>query len=93
MKVSVVEAPTYPTAEDIANAMANWLQGYLTEYTGQMTVTINQMGESMLIIGVLGIVAFVVSVAVLVAVFYVHRRVAELSEWGIRHESEHRKGG
>jgi hypothetical protein len=93
MKVSVVEAPTYPTAEDIANAMANWLQGYLTEYTGQMTVTINQMGESMLIIGVLGVVAFVVSVAVLVAVFYVHRRVAELSEWGIRHESEHRKGG
>jgi hypothetical protein len=93
MKVSVVEAPTYPTAEDIANAMANWLQSYLTEYTGQMTVTINQMGESMLIIGVLGVVAFVVSVAVLVAVFYVHRRVAELSEWGIRHESEHRKGG
>jgi hypothetical protein len=47
----------------------------------------------MLIIGVLGVIAFVVSVSVLVAVFYVYRRVAELSEWGIRHEAEHHKGG
>ena len=93
IKVSVVEAPTYPTAEDIANAMANWLQSYLSEYTAQQQATINQMGQAMLIIGVLGVIAFVVSVSVLVAVFYVYRRVAELSEWGLRHEAEHHKGG
>jgi len=92
-KVSVVEAPTYPTAEEIANAMANWLQSYLSEYTAQMTITIDKMGETTLVVGVLAVIGFVVSIAVLVAVFYVHRRVAELSEWGIRHESEHRKGG
>jgi hypothetical protein len=93
IKVSVVEAPTYPTAEEIANSLANWLQSYLSEYTMQISNTVNQMGESMLVIGVLGVIAFVVSIAVLVAVFYVNRRVAELSEWGIRHESEHSKGG
>ena len=92
-KVSVVEAPTYPTAEDIANAMANWLQSYLSEYTAQQQTLINQMGQAMLVIGILAVIAFVVCVSVLVAVFYVHRRVAELSEWGIRHESEHRKEG
>jgi hypothetical protein len=51
------------------------------------------MGETTLVIGVLAVIGFVVSIAVLVAVFYVHSRVAELSEWGIRHESEHHKGG
>ena len=93
MRVSVVEAPTFPTAEQIADAMANWLQSYLSEYTAQQTITINKMGETMLVIGVLAVIGFVVSIAVLVAVFYVHSRVAELSEWGIRHESEHSEEG
>ncbi|MEM3761056.1 MAG: hypothetical protein QXZ02_08130 [Candidatus Bathyarchaeia archaeon] len=93
MHVSVVEAPTFPTAEQIADAMANWLQSYLSEYTAQQTNTINKMSETMLAVGVLAVIGFVVSIAVLLAVFYVHRRVAELSEWGIRHESEHRKEG
>ncbi|MEM3361429.1 MAG: hypothetical protein QXV85_09540 [Candidatus Bathyarchaeia archaeon] len=93
MHVSVVEAPTFPTAEQIADAMANWLQSYLSEYTAQQTNTINKMSETMLVVGVLAVIGFVVSIAVLLAVFYVHRRVAELSEWGIRHESEHRKEG
>jgi hypothetical protein len=92
-KVSVVEAPRYPSSEEIATAMAHWLESYLNEYTGQMTTTISKMGETSLVVGVLAVVGFTLSVAVLIAVFYVHRRVAELTEWGIRHESEHRGEG
>ena len=93
MKVSVVEAPKYPTAEEIAQSMWNWLQGSLSEFTAQQQELLDKMGQSMLVIGALAVIGFAVSLAVLIAVFYVHRKTAELSEWGIRHESEHRKEG
>ena len=87
-KVSVVEAPRYPTAEEIANAMWNWLQTSLNEFmTRQENINLG-IANSSAIIGSLGVISFVVCIVVLLAVFYLHRRVAELSEWSIRHKAE-----
>lgn len=91
MKVSVVEAPHYPRVEDLADAIWSRLMGSLNEFTNQQQGLIAKMGESGVVIGSVAIISFVVSITVLIAVFYMHRRVAELSEWGIRHEEEHRK--
>jgi hypothetical protein len=94
MKVSVVEAPKYATAEEIAQSMWNMLQGSLNEFMDRQQVIMDEMGRTMTIIGALAVISFAVCIVALVAVFYMHRRVAELSEWGIRHETEHRgKGG
>ena len=87
-KVSVVEAPRYPTAEEIANAMWNWLQASLSEFmTRQENINLS-IANSSAIIGSLGVISFVVCIVALLAVFYLHRRVAELSEWSIRHKAE-----
>jgi len=91
MKVSVVEAPRYPTAEEIANSMWQMLQNSLNEFTTAQQNLIAKMSDTVLVTGSLAVIGFVVSIAVLIAVFHIHRKVAELSEWGIRHETEHRR--
>jgi hypothetical protein len=87
-KVSVVEAPRYPTAEEIANAMWNWLQSSLNEFTTRQEETNRNVANMSVIIGSLAVVSFAVCIVVLLAVFYLHRRVAELNEWSIRHRAE-----
>lgn len=91
-RISVVEAPRYPTSEELANAMWERLQGSLNEFTVQQQGLIAKMGETIIVVGSIAIIGFLVCVVALISVFYMHRKVAELSEWGIRHETEHRKG-
>lgn len=90
MKVTVIEAPRFPSAEEIANAMWGWLQSSLSEFTAQQQGLVEGMGKTMMVVGTLGVISFTVSLAVLIAVFYVHRRTAELSEWVFRRETERR---
>jgi len=93
MKVCVVGAPEYPAPEDIAEAMWTRLEGFYSEFIVQQQGLLDKMSETMLVIGSLAVISFVVCIIVFIVVFYMHRQVAELSEWGIRHETEHRKGG
>jgi len=49
------------------------------------------MTDTVTIIGSLAAIAFVMTVVILAAMFHIHRKVAELSAWGIRHEMEERE--
>jgi len=93
MRVSVIEAPRIPTAEEISDAIwARW-QSALDDFKAENRVLTDRMGETMAVVGGLAVIAFVVCMVSVIAVFRMNRKVAELSEWGIRHEHEHRKGG
>lgn len=81
IKVSVVEAPRYPTAEEIANAMWSWLQSQLSEFMGRQENLVEGIGKTSLTVGVLGAISFAVCCVLILAVFYIYRRVAELNEW------------
>ncbi|MEM1532397.1 MAG: hypothetical protein QW599_06100 [Nitrososphaerota archaeon] len=81
IKVSVVEAPRYPTAEEIANSMWSWLQAQLSEFMGRQENLVEGIGKTSLTVGVLGAISFAVCCVLILAVFYIYRRVAELNEW------------
>lgn len=90
-RISVVEAPRYPSAEEIANVLMDKLRNELADYTAHIDALIKQLSESLTFAASLSIIAFAIAIVVLVANYYLHRKVSELTEWGIRHESEHRK--
>ena len=85
MKVSVVEAPRYPTAEEIANAMWGWLQAQLNEFMERQQSIVEGVSKSALTVGVMGAISFAICLILIIVVLYVYRRVAELNEWRLHH--------
>ncbi|MGB9774611.1 MAG: hypothetical protein ACPL4I_11410 [Bacteroidota bacterium] len=91
MKVAVVEAPRFPTADEISDRMWERWRNELANFEANVNDLVAKMNSTVLTVGSLSVIAFVVCIVALIATFHVHRRVAELQEWGIRHEAEHRK--
>ena len=87
-KVSVVQAPSYPTATDIADAMMLRWQNQLAVFEASQRDLTNTMANTVTTVGSIAVIAFVVCLICIIAVFMLQRRVAELSEWGIRHKAE-----
>ena len=88
-KISVVQAPSYPSATDIADAMMQRWQNQLSDFEASQRGLTDEMANTVSVVGALGVIAFVVCIICVMAVFYIQRRVAELSEWGVRHRAEH----
>jgi len=93
MRVSVVEAPRYPTAEEISNLVWEKWRNELYLFESRQHDLIVKMSDTVTTVGSLALIAFAVCIALIIVVFRMHQRVAELSEWGIRHKTEHRKEG
>jgi hypothetical protein len=87
-KISVVQAPSYPTADQIADAMMQRWQNQLAVFEASQRDLTNTMANTVTTVGSIAVIAFVVCLICIIAVFMLQRRVAELSEWGIRHKAE-----
>ncbi len=92
MKLTVVEAPSFPTVDEFIEPLWTRWANELHSFQIQQNELFNKMTETVTIIGSLAAIAFVMTVVILAAMFYIHRKVSELSAWGIRHEMEARKG-
>jgi len=88
--VNVVEAPRYPTPEEIGEVMFGLWRGELATFERKQQDLVNKIGDTSIITGSLAAIAFGVAAVLVIAVFRIHSKVAELSEWGVRHETEHR---
>ena len=86
LKVSVVEAPRYPTADEISERMWNRLRNEVAQFESSQQNLVNEMTNTLVTIGALSALAFVVCIVCIIAVFMVHKRVAEL-------EALSRRGG
>jgi len=91
MKVSVVEQPHFPTVQEISDALWDRWRNELLSYEAKTDLVVNKMTETMTIVGALGVIAFVVSLVSILALFHSNRTLSELEQWGIRHNAEHRK--
>jgi len=91
MKLSVVQQPRFPTAEEIGEVMWRQWHSELATFERRQQDLVNKISETVTTVGSLAAIAFALSVALILTVFHMHRKVAELSVWGIRHEEEHRK--
>ena len=91
MKLSVVKEPTYPTAEEISNLMWVKWQNELATFESKQNDLVTGISNTVVTVGSLAAIAFAVTVALILVVFRMHQKVAELSEWGIRHRTEHRR--
>ncbi|MEM2512712.1 MAG: hypothetical protein QXU81_00105 [Candidatus Bathyarchaeia archaeon] len=78
MVLSVVEAPRYPTAEEISERMWERWRNELVLFEQKQNEIINKMIESSIVIGSLAAIGFTVSLACIYAVFRVHHKIAEL---------------
>ena len=90
MKLSVVEAPRFPTTQEISDNL--WLRwrNELLSYEAKTDLVVGTMRETMTIVGALGVIGFVVSLVAILTMFHSNRKLSELEEWGIRHKEEHR---
>ena len=93
MKLSIVKAPTYPTAEEISNLIWDKWRNELITFESKQNDLVTQISNTVVTVGSLAAIAFAVCMALIIVVFHMHQRVAELSEWGIRHRAEHRGEG
>ena len=93
MRISVVEAPRYPTADEISNLIWERWRNELNTFEVRQQGLITTMASTVTTIGSLAAIAFGLSIALMIVVLYTHRKVAELSQWGLRHEAEHRGVG
>jgi hypothetical protein len=91
MKLTVIEAPRFPTAEEVAERVLDRFRNEILRFEAGQRELVGGMTGTVTTMAGLSAIAFAVSVALIVAVFHIHGRVAELSEWGIRHEEEHRR--
>jgi len=90
MQLSVIEAPHYPTADEISDLMWQRWRNELDEFEAGQRDLVSKMADTVTVTGSLAVISFVVCIVLIVAVFYIHRKVAELAAWGIRHEVEGR---
>jgi len=81
--VNVVEEPTFPTADQIANAMLDRWQNQLTAFEAANSQLTNEMSSSVVVAASLGIIAFVVSVLCFGTMFWIHKRQANLEAKGL----------
>ena len=93
MRLSIVKAPTYPTAEEISNLIWDKWRNELITFESKQNDLVTQISNTVVTVGSLAAIAFAVCIALIIVVFHMHQRVAELSEWGIRHRAEHRGEG
>jgi len=91
MKISTIEAPHFPTVQEISDALWDRWRNELASYEAKTDLVVNQMTQTMTIVGALGVIGFVVSLACIMALIHSNRTVSELEQWGIRHAEEHRK--
>ena len=91
--VSVVQAPEYPTAEQIALAITEYFRNEILSLRADFHLLTDSIESSLVFVSALSIISFALSIIVLASIFYMNRKVSELTEWGIRHEAEHRRRG
>ena len=91
--VSVVQAPEYPTAEQIALAITEYFRNEILSLRADFHSLTDSIESSLVFVSALSIISFALSIIVLASIFYMNRKVSELTEWGIRHEAEHRRRG
>lgn len=91
--VSVVPAPEYPTAEQIALAITEYFRNEILSLRADFQSLTQSIENSIVFVSALSIISFALSTIVMASIFYLNRKVSELTEWGIRHENEHRKRG
>ena len=91
--VSVVQAPEYPTAEQIALAITEYFRNEILSLRADFQSLTESIENSIVFVSALSVISFALSIIVLASIFYMNRKVSELTEWGIRHESEHKKRG
>ena len=90
MKLSVVKQPQFPTAEEIGEVLWKQWHSELATFEARQQQLVSRLSDTAVTTGSLAAIAFGICVALILVVFRMHRKVAELSEWGIRHEEEHR---
>jgi hypothetical protein len=90
MKLSVVKQPQFPTAEEIGEVLWRQWHSELATFEARQQQLVSKLSDTAVTTGSLAAIAFGICVALILVVFRIYRRVAELSEWGIRHEEEHR---
>ena len=93
LKLSVVEAPHYPSADEISDLMWQRWRNELNQFENEQNNLVNKMTDTVTVTGSLAAISFAVCIILIVVVLYIHRKVAELTEWGIHHETEHKHGG
>ena len=91
MKLNVIEAPRFPTTQEISDSLWGRWRNELLSYEAKTDLVVSRMTETMTIVGALGVIAFVVSLAVMIMVFRSNRKLSELEQWGIQHQQDHRK--
>jgi len=91
MKAAVVEAPRFPTADEISERMWERWRNEIASFEANVNDLVAKMDSTVVTVGSLAVIAFAVCIVVLIAVFYLQRRVAELSEWRLRREAEERR--
>ena len=81
--LTVEKEPKYPTAEEVAEAVVKQMSDSLQQFQVQQQKLVNQVSDTIVSIGSIAAIAFVLVVVLLIVVFRIHRRMAALSERGI----------
>ena len=82
-RLSVVQAPTFPTADDIADAMLLRWQNQLKAFEVSQGLLTDKMSSTVVTIGSIAVIAFVVCVLCLFLELRTQKKVADLSARGI----------
>jgi len=86
---SAIKAPSYPTADEISDKMWERWQNELLLFEANQNKLVDQMTNTVAVVGALAVISFVVCVVLMLVVLHTHHEVAAVKEWGLRHKEEH----
>lgn len=79
----VTKEPQYPSVQEVAEAVVKQMSNSLQQFQVGQQKLVNQVSDTIVSIGTIAAIAFVLVVVLLIVVFRLYRRVAALSERGI----------
>ena len=82
--LTVTKQPSYPSVNDVAVAVVNQLSSQLQQYQVRQDAFVSAISNTILTIGVISAVAFVLVIALILFMFWLHRKVVRLEEQGVR---------
>ena len=82
--LTVSKEPKYPSVDEVAIAVVNQLSNSLQQFQVKQDAFVAKISDTILSIGMIAAVAFVLVIVLLITVVGIHRKVAALEEHGVR---------
>jgi hypothetical protein len=81
--LTVTKQPTYPSVNDVAQAVVLQVSQQLQQYQVKQDAFIAAISDTILTIGAIAAVAFALVIALILFMFWIHRKVVRLEEHGV----------